>query len=253
MKDKISFLKVLLILVALVWASAAWAAPEDEILKSWTKTEEFVESTGAQIVQMKVTYYSAEYIQALIRSEAQKNLWTRDEEENYKYTLLKTLNLQDNIAFHISFNVKGVPMYPQPFDRHFTLFVAKKKYSPSDYDKRFNFKLSGERDGMLFFPRYDEKTGKDLLAETKDIRLIMSGSISQATVDRGDRTWVWDISRDNPEALGTGKAADRLELDRLLRRMEKLTGERREVQDKIDSIDKELQEVGARVEELQAR
>ena len=102
-------------------------------------------------------------------------------------------------------------------------------------------------------PRYDEKTGKDLLEGTKDIRLALSGSISQATLGKGDTTWVWDVTKDNPDALGTGKAIDRLELDRLLRRMEKLTEERGELQKKLEVIDKELVEVSGRVDELQTR
>ncbi|MDO4786617.1 MAG: hypothetical protein Q4A13_06695 [Fretibacterium sp.] len=234
-------------------ALSAWAVDNDAILKKWTRTNSFSEKTGLQTVDLKVTYYSAEYIEALVRSEAEKNLWTKDEMENYKYTLLKTLNLHESIAFHLDLNVTGVPMYAQPFDRHLTLFIGKKRYSPSDYDKRFNFKISGRRDGMVSFPRYDPKTGKDILEGAKDIRLSLSGSVSQATTARGDVLWVWDISKDNPDALGTGKAMDRLELDRLIKRMEKLNADRQELQTQIDALDKELGEVGARIDELQAR
>ena len=235
-----------------VWVSSAWGSDED-ILRKWTRTNSFSEKTDLQTVDIKVTYYSAEYVEALVRSEAEKNLWTKDEMENYKYTLLKSLNLHDSIAFHIDFNVVGVPMYTQPFDRHLTLFVGNQRYNPSDYDKRFNFKISGRRDGMVFFPRYDPKTGKDILEKARDIRLVLSGSISQATAARGDVRWVWDLSKDNPEALGTGKAMDRLELDRLIKRMEKLNQERQELQTKIDAIDRELGEVRSRVDELQTR
>ncbi len=244
---------VLVFLCVLITALPAFASRESEILKSWTKKDSYTEKAGTQTLEIEVTYYSAEYVEALVRSEAEKNLWTKDEEENYKYTLLKTLNLRDNIAFHISFNVMGTPMYPQPFDRHLTLFIGKKSYKPNDYDKRFNFKLSGKMDGIVTFARYDEKTGKDLLEKAKDIRLILSSSISIALSGRGDVKWVWDITRDNPEALGTGKAVDRLELDRLIKRLAKLSKDKADLQDKIDELDKEINEVNTRVSELQSR
>ena len=46
---------------------------------------------------------------------------------------------------------------------------------------------------------------------------------------------------------------DRLELDRLIKRMEKLNQERQELQTKMDAIDRELGEVRSRVDELQTR
>ena len=73
-----------------VWVSSAWGLDED-ILRKWTRTNSFSEKTDLQTVAIKVTYYSAEYVEALVRSEAEKNLWTKDEMENYKYTLLKSL------------------------------------------------------------------------------------------------------------------------------------------------------------------
>lgn len=248
---KISGLSLFVCFIAL--GSCAWASGDEAIMKKWIRTNSFSEKEGLQTVELKVTYYAAEYVEALVRSEAEKNLWTQDEMENYKYTLLKSLNLHDSIAFHIDLNVTGVPMYAQPFDRHLTLFVGKRRYSPSDYDKRFNFKISGRRDGMVFFPRYDSKTGKDILAGAKDVRLVLSGSISHATSSGGDVRWVWDLSKDNPGALGAGKAMDRLELDRLIRRMEKLNRERQELKTQIDALDRELGEVRSRVDELQAR
>ena len=39
---------------------------------------------------------------------------------------------------------------------------------------------------MVFFPRYDPKTGKNILEKAKDVRLILSESINQATSARGD-------------------------------------------------------------------
>ena len=71
--------------------------------------------------------------------------------------------------------------------------------------------------------------------------------------DCGDGITMDVRPRRNPEALGTGKAMDRLELDRLIKRMEKLNQERQELQTKIDAIDRELDEVRSRADELQTR
>ena len=38
-----------------------------------------------------------------------------------------------------------------PFDNKVTLWAGSKKLSPADYDKRFNFKLSGYREGLVYF------------------------------------------------------------------------------------------------------
>ena len=46
---------------------------------------------------------------------------------------------------------------------------------------------------------------------------------------------------------------DCLELDRLIKRMEKLNQERQGLQTQIDAIDRELGEVQSRVDELQTR
>ncbi len=206
-----------------------------------------------QRVEVRATYYANEYVEALVNAEAEKNLWTAEELENYKYTLLKTLNLNDSIAFHINMYVEGMPVYAQPFDRHITLLIGKKKYEPSDYDRRFNFKISGSRDGMVYFPRYDPKTGADLLKGVRELRLILDGSISHAISRRGDVVWIWDITKDRPDALKSSKATDRLEVERLFKRIDKLNTDKKDLQTKLDAVNKELNEINARVNELQAK
>ena len=232
-------------------SSVAWGKGiEEKILKAWTKSGVYSEA-GVQSVSLRVTYYSAEYVQALVRSEAEKNLWTKDEEERYKYNLLKTLNLDDRIAFHFDFSTTGTPVYLQPFGRHLKLYIGKKVLEPVDYDKRFNFKLEGQRDGMVWFPRYDEKTGKNLMDGVKELRLNISGAISQATNKTGDILLVWNVTGDDPSVLNTGSAAAKLELDRLIKRIEKLNTEKTSLQQQMDVIEKDLGEINSRVEELQ--
>ena len=241
---------LLLCLVALPSFAAEETSPA---MERWVRRSTAAERDGSQEIKLKVTYYANEYVEALVNSEAEKNLWTRDEMENYRYTLLKTLNLQESLPFHVDLYVTGVPMYPAPFDKHIYLVIGKKKYTPSDYDKRFNFKVSGGRDGMVYFPRYDPKTGVDVLKGAKDIRLFFDASITYAQAGKGDFMWVWDITKDKPASAGDGKAAARLEIDRLLRRMENLDKDRQDLQGKLDAINKELSEINSRIDELQAQ
>ncbi len=248
--------KCMLALVFCLFALPVLAAnDEPEAMKRWTRNTEVQDKDGDQRLTVKVVYYSNEYVEALINNEAEKNLWTQDEVENYKYTLLKTLNLNESIAFHLSLKVIGVPMYAKPFDKHISLMIGSKRYTPSDYDKRLNFKISGDRDGMIWFPRYDPKTGKDILEGAKDIRLIFDKSISKAIANRSDLVWIWDVRKDKPSvfAEGESKAANRLEIDRLLKRLDKLNGERKELQEKLDAIDSERNTISSRIDELQAR
>lgn len=242
------FLVLLCLLAACSIASAAGI--EEKIMKEWTRSERYTQG-GDQTVELKITYYSAEYVEALVQSEAEKNMWTSDEVERYKYNLLKTLNLDENIAFHVDINVLGVPMYLQPMDKFFKLRIGSKLYDAADYDKRFNFKLSGRRDGMIWFRRYDEKTGKNLLEGVKDIRLVVMAYFSQVTAGRGDLVFIWNIEKDDPSVLYRGKAADRLELDRLLKRMEKLTKDRNDLEGQLKKVEDELQSIEKRVDELQ--
>lgn len=227
------------------------AEKEDPVLKAWSHETTAQTKEGDQSITVKATYYSNEYIEALITSEAEKNLWTADEMENYKYTLLKNLNLGETIPFHIDMYVRGIPVYAQPFDKHVTLMVKGKKYQPVDYDKRFNFKILGPRDGMIYFPRYDEKTGKEILAGASDVRLIFDSAISVALAGKGDVVWVWDLAKDRGKIAG-GRAADRLEADRLIKRSKKIEEERAALQKKLDELNKEHKEVNSRIDELQS-
>ncbi|MDR1741747.1 MAG: hypothetical protein LBR38_07915 [Synergistaceae bacterium] len=253
---------ILAVLLAALWgnlfssgnlfsAGGAFAAStEDRVMKQWTRSETRSEKGGFQNVDIRVTYYSAEYIEALVRSESEKNLWTQDEEERYKYNLLKTLNLDECIAFHVAFDVTGTPVYLQPFDKHLKLYVGKTSVTPTDYDKRFNFRLQGKRDGMVWFPRYDAK-GKNMLDGVKELRLVLDSAISQATTSGGDMFFIWNITGDDPSVLYKGTTAARLELDRLIKRLDKLRTDRDALQSQLDEIDKELGEINARVDVLQ--
>ncbi len=143
-------------------ASVAWGADYDSVMSHWSRSQKFKDDFGGEIT-ITATYYAGEYIEALLQKEAEQNLWTADELENYKYELLKTLQLTEYIPIKLEFDNRGPSMHMAPFDSMATLWIGSKKFSPVDYDRRFNFKLSDKRDGLVFFPKYDEKTGKPLL------------------------------------------------------------------------------------------
>jgi len=62
---------------------------------------------------------------------------------------------------------------------------------------------------------------------------------------------VWNITGDDPSILGTGSAAARLELDRLIRRLDRLNTDKRTLEDQLYAVNTELAEIDARVDELQ--
>lgn len=242
---------VFLLLGAAEWAEAAADKRLESVMSRWTKKEFYTEKDVQGGLELEITLYSAEYVEALIEAEAEKNLWTADEKEQYKYQLLKTLNLEEYVPFHFSFNNNGPSMHMAPFDKLVSLWMGKKKYEPVDYDKRFNFKLQGRRDGMVWFPRYDEKTGKSLIEGVGTVKMDISGSISPFLSNKQFVSFLWDIGKDNPGRLYEGRAASRLELDRLIKRIEKLNAEKRELETKLNELNNELSSVNKRVEELQ--
>lgn len=249
------FSKVKLVLstvfcLAVVLASAAFAASPDSVISRWEKEQTFGEQDGSSVLEIKVTYYSAEYVEAVVQKEAEKNLWTDDEMQNYKYNMLKALKLDEYIPIHIALNNMGSSMHMAPFDSQLTLWAGKKKYEPADYDKRFNFKLIGKRDGLVFFPRFDEKTGKSILDGVRSVRLVFYDGISPATMGK-TVDFIWDVSNDDPQKLYGGKAASKLELDRLIKRMEILSGKKKDLEAQLAEIQAELDSINARVEELQ--
>lgn len=239
-------------MLSILFCTTSFALEQiDPVVARWSHENTFTDKDGDQTVRLKATYFSNEYVEALVASEAEKNLWTEDEAENYKYQLLKNINMAETIPFRIELYVRGIPMYPGPFDRHITLYIGKNKYTPVDYDKSFNFRLQGAREGMVFFPRYDPKTGKNLLENVKDIRLVFDSSISIAMMNRGDPMMVWDLTRDRG-TVGGGKAATRMEIDRLIKRNDKLNADREALRKQLEALDKEFDEVNTRIDELQA-
>jgi len=242
----ISFFILAFVLVSL---AAGASCADEKILSRWRQKKSFEGELGGYL-DITATYYAAEYIEALVQDEAKKNLWTADETDQYKYQMLRSLNLDETIPIHIEFDNHTSTMHMAPFDKMLILWIGKKKYSPVDYDKRFNFALQGKRDGMIFFPKYDDK-GKNLLEGAKTIRLAINSGISGETMKFNSIDYFWDVHKDNPEGLYKGKAASRLELDRLIKRIEKLNAEKQDLENKLGEINGELATINKRVEELQ--
>ena len=140
-------------------------------------------------------------------------------------------------------------MHLGPFDIMVKLRIGSKLYKPADYDKRFNFRFQGEKDGLVYFPRFDEKTGKDLLKGAKSVTLELSSAISPVT--RGSIVkFMWDVYNDDPSKLYQGKSAARFETDRLLKRLEKLRKDEAELQKQLKSVQDEKATIQTRLDEL---
>jgi len=243
--------KALLLAVLLCFLGAvAGAANYDSVMSRWSRSQKFKDDYGGEIT-ITATYYAGEYIEALLQKEAEQNLWTADELENYKYELLKSLQLEEYIPIMLAFDNRGPSLRMAPFDAMAELWIGSKKYTPVEYDRRFNFKLDGKREGLVFFPKYDEKTGKPLLEGVNSIRLILNGSISPITI--GKRVeYIWDTDKDTGHALYEGTAAERLEADRLIKRLQRLNTEKQELQQQLQDLEEEINKVEARLEEIQS-
>jgi len=236
------------VLVSVFVSAIAWAATYDSILNRWTKTRDFADRGDS--LSISATYYSAEFIEATIQQEADRNLWTADELERYKYQFLKTLNVEDTIPVKLSFDNRGAALHMAPFGKQVWLWIGGKRYEPKDYDPRLNMRVMDKIEGLVYFPRFDEKTGKDLLKGVKSVKLEISGSISM-TMRAKTAEFVWDVANDNPERLFAGKAGAKLEMDRLIRRLEKLNGEKKDLEGKLEQLKLEIEKIQARMNELQ--
>ena len=242
------FLAVLLALASLPCAAEA-ASKYDESLRRWSRFQESQDDMGGRFI-LRATLYTAEYIDTLMENEAEKNLWTSSELEDYKYNFLKSLNLEERIAIHLEMENLGASAHMAPFNEMVYMWIGKNRYAPVDYEQRFNLPLSGKRDGMVYFPRFDEKTGESLLKKDTQIRFIMNGAASPVLMNREIR-FTWDVKAESSTMAGT--AADRMEVDRLLRRVERLSAERVELESQLEAKKREIKEVTDRIDELQKK
>lgn len=235
-------------ILAVFLSAAAWAVSYDSVLNRWSKSKDFTDRGDS--LSISATYYSAEFVEATIQQEADRNLWTADELDRYKYQFLKTLNIEDTIPVKLAFDNRGAALHMAPFGKQVWLWIGGKRYEPKDYDPRLNMRVIDKIEGLVYFPRFDEKTGKDLLKGAKTVKLEISGSISM-TMRAKTADFIWDVANDNPERLFAGKAGAKLEMDRLIRRLEKLNGEKKELEGKLEQLKLEIEKIQARMTELQ--
>ena len=254
MKNKI--IKIVVFMLAVIIISCAAepgdaASKYDAAMARWSKTENRRDDIGGSFT-VKATLYTSEYLEALMQSEAEKNLWTAYELEDYKYNFLKGLNMEENIAIHLEVEELGPTAHMSPFNEMISLWIGNKKYTPTDYDPRFNMPLQGKRDGMVFFPRFNEKTGEPLINKSMSLRLVIKGAVSPV-VRASEIRFTWDVQAQDTAGSVAGSAADRLEVDRLIRRLERLNAERAALESELDAKKREIAEINARIEELQSK
>ena len=242
------------IFFALTIAVSAAPAPSyadtyDQIFQRWTKSVRVEDVEFGGNLEVKATYYSAEFIEATIQKEAKDNLWTQQEADNFKYRFLSTLRLDEMIPINIEFINNGPTMHMGPFDIMVKLRIKNKLYKAVDYDKRFNFSFQGQKDGLVFFPRYDEKTGRDLLKDVKNVRLEIAPAVSPLLEGR-EISFMWDVARDNPSKLYEGTTAARIETERLLKRLENLRKDKAEEESRLSAIENEISTIQSRLDDL---
>ncbi len=79
----------------------------------------------------------------------------------------------------------------------------------------------------------------------------MSGNIS-STLKGGKVSFIWDVYKDNPDKLLSGKAMRQFEVDRLLKRVKKLNARKAELEKELKAIYEELLQVQKRMDEMAA-
>ncbi|MDR1137693.1 MAG: hypothetical protein LBK91_05155 [Synergistaceae bacterium] len=248
---KVIFAVLLAAFISGISEPAGAASKYDAALSRWSKTESTRDRMGGTFT-LKATLYTAEYIEALMQSEAEKNLWTASELEDYKYNFLKGVNMDEHIAVHLEMEELGPTAHMAPFNEMVSLWIGRTKYDPADYDPRFNMPLQGKRDGIVYFPRYNEKTGAPLLNRSTTLRLVVKGAVSPV-LNNKELRFIWDVQAEDTAGAISGTAADRLEVDRLIRRMEMLSAEKSDLESQLEAKSREIEEVNARIEELQGK
>ncbi len=155
-KRKLTAVLLIAVLFTLTAVSCASADAFDSALARWQKSKRYIGEDDISNLTIRATYYSAEFIEAYVQREAQANLWTQQETENYEYKFLQALRLDEMIPIQIEFDNNAETMHPGPFDIMVKLIIKNKSYKPVDYDKRLNFSFQGKKEGLFYFPRYDE-------------------------------------------------------------------------------------------------
>ncbi len=231
------------VLFMLICAGGAFSA-------EWRKKVELHDNYGASL-DIEATYYAAEYVERATQEQAEKNMWTEDETEDYRYNLLQQLRLEDTIPIFLKFNNRGPALHMAPFEQQITLTIGKNRLRPTDFDRRFNFKISDTREGFVYFPRFDDKGNPYLTDKVKTIRLDISNSITPVAQGRSSIYFLWDVKDDNPDKILRGKSGAKIEMERLTKRIALLNDEGRKLQTRMDEIGEEVKKINERMMELQ--
>lgn len=148
---KISLLVASLLLLLMVMPLTANADSFDQVMQRWMKKQLFQSDMDGNLT-VKVIYYSAEYMEAYIQSEAKKNLWTESETEDFKYKFLTALNLNETIPIYIEFVNNGPTMYLGPFDNMVSLRIKNKTYKRSNMTSASTSVFRDRRTVLYSFP-----------------------------------------------------------------------------------------------------
>ena len=62
--------------------------------------------------------------------------------------------------------------------------------------------------------------------------------------------FLWDVANDDPQKLYQGKAAERFETDRLLKRLEKLRKDKAALESQLKAVNDEVTTIQKRLDEI---
>ncbi|EHM13193.1 MULTISPECIES: hypothetical protein [Jonquetella] len=216
----------------------------------WQQTQKFRDKFGGELTII-ATYYGAAEVDRQVRENAEKNLWTEDEADQFRYTLLRQLKLDEYIPIHLKFITSGPALRMSPFGSLVDLIVGKNHISPADYEKKFNFKITDQIDGFVYFPRENAKGKPFLTDKTKQITLTLNGSGISPVVFSKNIHFAWDVSDDQPDKMLQGAAGAKLEIDRLLKRLTNLNERESTLQKELNDVQAEKKTVNDRINVLQ--
>ena len=88
-----------------------------------------------------------------------------------------------------------------------------------------------------------------MLKGVKTAKLEFNSGVS-TTLEGKTVTFLWDIANDDPSKLYQGKAADRFETDRLLKRLDKLRKDKAGLEAQMKTVNDEIGTIQSRLDEL---
>lgn len=126
---------------------------------------------GSATVEFYVTYYSPELWKLHKENAMEVNVETTSD-------FLTDIRDEDAVIFKIRIKNNAPPIQLNPLNSMITLRIDNKRYKSTEHDINLSREFQGENEGYVYFPRFDPKTGADVLKNAKRIWFELSTLIS---------------------------------------------------------------------------